>query len=43
MQQTLSVRAQSIVDLLEDVLRDLAVELQQDYDEVDIKLSISAE
>jgi len=41
--QTLSVRAQSILDLLADVMRDLAFELRNDYDEVDIKLSISAE
>jgi hypothetical protein len=39
----LSTRAQNILDLLEEVLLDLAVELRKDYDEVDIKLSVSAE
>lgn len=39
----LSTRAQNIVELLEEMLLDLAVELRKDYDDVDIKLSIVAE
>lgn len=39
----LSTRAQNIVELLEEMLLDLAAELRQQYSEVNIKLSISAE
>jgi hypothetical protein len=39
----LSLRAQTLLDVLREVLVDLACELRRDYDDVEIKLSISAE
>jgi hypothetical protein len=39
----LSLRAQTLLDILREVLIDLAAELRRDYNNVEIKLSISAE
>jgi hypothetical protein len=39
----LSLRAQSILEHLEEVLVDLVLELRKDFEHVDVKLSISAE
>ncbi|CAM3900876.1 hypothetical protein [Alicyclobacillus pomorum] len=38
-----SLRVQTILQLVQEMLADLAVELRKRYSEVDIKLSISAE
>jgi hypothetical protein len=38
-----SLRAQTILELVHEMLADLAVELRKQYSEVDIKLSISAD
>jgi hypothetical protein len=39
----LSLRAQSILEHLEEVLVDLVLELRRDYERVDVTLKISAE
>jgi hypothetical protein len=39
----LSLRAQSILELLEDVLTDLVLELRKDYTDVQVTLKIVAE
>jgi hypothetical protein len=39
----LSLRAQTLLDILREVLIDLAAELRKDYADVEIKLSIVAE
>lgn len=36
----LSIRAQNALELLEEVMLDLAMELREDYDQVDVKLSV---
>lgn len=42
--EQLSLRAQTILDFIESALRDLALELHRDdYEEVHIRLSVSAE
>jgi hypothetical protein len=38
----LSIRAQNALELLEEVMTDLAMELKNDYDQVDVKLSVCA-
>jgi hypothetical protein len=38
----LSTRAQNALDLLQEVMTDLALELCKDYDQVDVKLSVDA-
>jgi hypothetical protein len=39
----LSLRAQSILEVLQDVLVDLVQELRKDYSDVEVKVSIVAE
>jgi hypothetical protein len=38
----LSLRAQNALELLEEVMTDLAMELKNDYDQVDVKLTVNA-
>jgi hypothetical protein len=38
----LSLRTQTLLNILQEVLVDLAFELRRDYDDVDIRVSISA-